>query len=230
MSCTVNPKVHSFTISRVWCILNPVTSHEKQIVEKGFEQDRLDYWAMRDELLAKYSGKWVAVHKGCVVAVADDPLGIMDQALAGDGYAYTNKVGEEDKIVIRQRRVSFPYDHTYSPTPLPRVAAVLHNFPQTKSKAVTDAIPDTGADVTCLPMDDCQDLDLLLFPFYAGISHPFGGVRRSVTFYAAKVEVDGRVFNALVEPVAERERLVGREVLNQLKVTFDGPSRLTTVD
>jgi hypothetical protein len=80
-----------------------VTSHEKQIVEKGFEQDRLDYWAMRDELLAKYAGKWVAVHKGSVVAVGDEPLAIMDQALASDGYAYTNKVGEEDKIVIRQR-------------------------------------------------------------------------------------------------------------------------------
>jgi hypothetical protein len=32
--------------------------HERDIVEKGFEKDRLDYWAMRDELLAKYAGKW----------------------------------------------------------------------------------------------------------------------------------------------------------------------------
>ena len=70
---------------------------------------------------------------------------------------------------------------------------MFHNFPQTKSKAVTDAIPDTGAYVTCLPMDDCQDLDLFLFPFYTGVSHPFAGVRRSVTFYGARVEVDGKV-------------------------------------
>lgn len=59
---------------------------------------------MRDELLAKYLGKWVAVHKGRVVAVADEPMSIMEQALADDGYGYTNKVGDEDKIVIRQRR------------------------------------------------------------------------------------------------------------------------------
>ena len=58
---------------------------------------------MRDELLTKYPGKWVAVHKGRVVSVADEPLSIMEQALAEDGYAYTNKVGDEDKIVIRQR-------------------------------------------------------------------------------------------------------------------------------
>jgi hypothetical protein len=207
-----------------------MNSHPKHAVEQGFEQDRQDYWAIRDELLAKYSGKWVAVHKGRVVAVGDDPLSIMEQALAEDGYAYTNKVGEEDKIVIRQRRVSFPYDDTYSPTPIPRITAVLHNFPQTKSKTVADAIPDTGADVTCLPIGDCQDLDLFLFPYYSGISHPFGGVRRRVTFYGAKVEINGSVYIAIVEPVAERERLVGREVLNQTKVTFDGPSRITTFD
>jgi hypothetical protein len=207
-----------------------VTSVERQIVEKGFEQDRRDYWAMRAELLAKYPGKWVAVHKGRVVSVADEPLSIMEQALAEDGYAYTNKVGDEDKIVIRQRRVSFPYDDTYSPTPLPRMAAVIHNFQRTKSKTGEDAIPDAGADVTCLPMNDCQDLDLFLFPYYRGISHPFGGVTRSVTFYAARIEVDGRIYNAVVEPVSESERLVGREVLNQMKITFDGPLRMTTFD
>jgi hypothetical protein len=121
-----------------------MNSHPRQAVERGFERDRQDYWAMRDELLAKYSSKWVAVHKGRVTAVGDDPLSIMEQALAEDGYAYTNKVGDEDKIVVRQRRVSFPYDDTYSPTPIPRIAAVLHNFPQTKSKRVDDAIPDTA--------------------------------------------------------------------------------------
>jgi hypothetical protein len=152
-----------------------MTTHARQVVEQGFESDRRDYWAMRNSLLAKYSGKWVAVHKGRVVAVGDDPLSIIEQALAEDGYAYTNKVGEEDKIVIRQRRVSFAYDDSYFPTPIPRFEAVLHNFPQTRSKAVSDAIPDTGADVTCLPLNDCQDLDLSLFPYYSGISHPFGG-------------------------------------------------------
>ncbi len=207
-----------------------MNSYPRQAVERGFEQDRLDYWAMRDELLAKYSGKWVAVHKGRVVVVGDDPLSIMEKALAEDGYAYTNRVGQEDKIVIRQRRVSFAYDETHSPTAIPRFTAVLHNFPQTRSKTVTDAIPDTGADVTCLPVDDCQDLDLFLFPYYSGISHPFTGVRRPVTFYGARVEINGGVYNAIVEPVAERERLIGREVLNQTRVTFDGPSRMTTFD
>jgi len=85
-------------------------------VEQGFRWDEADYWDLRDQLLAAYPGRWVAVHRGRVVAVGDDPLSTMDQALAQDGYAYVNKVGEEDRIVVRQRRVSFPYDQTYSPT------------------------------------------------------------------------------------------------------------------
>ena len=51
-----------------------------------------------------------------------------------------------------------------------------------------------------------------------------------MTFYGARIEIDGKVFNAIVEPVSEPERLVGRDVLNQIKVTFDGPSRITIVD
>ena len=200
----------------------------REIVAQGFEQDRQDYWKMRNELLAQHAGKWVALHKGRVVAVGDDPLAIMEQALAEDGYAYTNKVGDEDKLVIRQRRVSFPYDNSYAPTPLPRITAVLHNYSQTRSKTVTDAIPDIGADVSCLPEDDCQELDLYLFPFYSGIAHPFGGASRQVIFYVARIEIDGNAHNAIVEPVTEPERLIGRDVLNQTIVTFDGPGRLTT--
>ena len=79
-------------------------------------------------------------------------------------------------------------------------------------------------------VSDCQDLDLMLFPYYSGISRPFGGVSRQVTFYAARVGINGRIYNAVVEPVIERELLVGRDVLNQTRVTFDGPRRLTTFD
>jgi hypothetical protein len=207
-----------------------MTNSAEDSVAQGFERDKQDYWTMREELLAQYPGKWVAVHKGHVVAAGDDPLSIMEEALTKDGYAYTNKVGEEDKIVIRQRRVAFAYDETYSPTAMPRVTATFHNFAQTKSKTVADAIPDTGADVSCLPVSDCQDFDLLRFPYYSGIFHPFGGVSRSVTFYAVRIEINGSVYNAIVEPVSERERLVGRDVLNQTRVTFDGPRQLTTVD
>ena len=110
-------------------------------IQEGFDADKETYWSMRDELLAKYRGKWIAVHKGRVVAVGDDPVSIMDEAICEDGYAYTNKVGEEEKIIVRKRRRKFNY--------------------------------------------------------------------------------------AIVEPTSEPERLLGREVLNLCKVTFDGPKHQT---
>ncbi len=80
-----------------------MTIAAQEFVERGFERDKRDYWSMREELLAQHAGKWVAVHNGRVVAVGNDPLSIMEKALVEDGYAYTNKVGEEEKIVIRHR-------------------------------------------------------------------------------------------------------------------------------
>jgi hypothetical protein len=76
----------------------------------GFLRDHDDYWRLRDGLLARHRGKWVAVHKGEVVAVGDDPLMIAEQAAAEDGYAYCNLVGQEDAVVIRQRRPFFVHD------------------------------------------------------------------------------------------------------------------------
>jgi hypothetical protein len=96
-------------------------------IQEGFDADKETYWSMRDELLVKYRGKWVAVHKGRVVAVGDDPVSIMDEAIREDGYAYTNKVGEEEKIIVRKRRRKFNYDKNYAPTALPRINTNIAN-------------------------------------------------------------------------------------------------------
>jgi hypothetical protein len=88
-------------------------SQDLKDVQAGFEADKDFYWSVRPDLLQKFRGKWVAVHKGRVVAVGDDPVSIMDEALREDGYAYTNKVGEEEKIVVTKRRKKFDYDTSY---------------------------------------------------------------------------------------------------------------------
>jgi predicted aspartyl protease len=42
--------------------------------------------------------------------------------------------------------------------------------------------------------------------------------------YHAKAEIDGKRYPALIQPVAGGpERIVGRDVLNQLRVHLDGP-------
>jgi len=143
-----------------------MAAEDIKTIQEGFEQDKRDYWAMREEILPKLKGKWVAVHKGKVVAVGDDMISIMDKALSGDGYAYANKLGEEDKIIIKNRRIEFAYDRSYAPTPMPLVTATFYNFDQSRSKRCSDAIPDTGADLSCLPLADCHQIDLFRFPYY----------------------------------------------------------------
>lgn len=197
-------------------------------IHRGFEADKKSYWKMRPELLTNYLGKWVAVHKGKIVAVGDDPVSIMDKALREDGYAYTNKVGDEEKIIIRKRRRKFNYDVTYAPNAMPRISVKFSNPIASESQIFDDVIPDTGSDLSSLPNEDCKMLGLLRFLYLQGESHSYGGETRQAIFYGAKVEIGVKPFAAIVEPTSESERLLGREVLNQCKVTFDGPKKQTT--
>lgn len=200
---------------------------ELAVAHAGFEADKQSYWKMRPDLLMKYPGKWVAVHKGQVVAVGDDLISIVGEATREDGYAYTNKVGDEDKIIVRKRRRKFNYDKSYAPTALPRISMKFSNPAFSKNQTWDDIIPDTGSDLSSLPNEDCEKLELFRFPYFQGTSHSFGGVSRQSVFYQAQVEIGAKTFTAIVEPTSEPERLLGREVLNQCKVTFDDPKRQT---
>lgn len=192
-------------------------------IEEGFRKDEQDYWKMRDELFKKYKGKWVAVHKGRVVACGDDMIELIQASLKEDGYAYTNKVGDEDKLRFKRRRVSFAYNTDYSPSALPQVRVKFSNYFRTASKVYDDVIPDTGADITCLPFDDCEQIDLYVSPYARGLSERYAqeGVRE-VLLYVGIVDINGLEYFSIIEPVQETERALGRDVLNQLTVTFRG--------
>lgn len=92
-----------------------------------------EYWRVRDQLLTKYAGKWVAFHQGQVVAFGEDLMKVMDEA-GRKGYpqAYIDKVGEEGEMQVKCRQVSFGYDRDYSPTALPQVTVTFYNFFQTR--------------------------------------------------------------------------------------------------
>ncbi len=90
----------------------------------GFEQDERDYWAMRAELLTRYCGKWVAVHKGRVTAVGDDFVQVAHEGSGDEGYAFCNLVGLEDKVVVTQRR-EYAYQLDYWPRPIPRIPVTV---------------------------------------------------------------------------------------------------------
>ena len=71
-----------------------------------FEAEQQAYWAQRDELKERYSGRWVAIVGGHVVAVGDDSGAVIREAFqkTGSRIGYVGRVGHEE-IVYRIRRV-----------------------------------------------------------------------------------------------------------------------------
>lgn len=204
---------------------------QRQRLHADFLANEQAYLQMRDGLLPRYAGQWVAVHEGKVLASGGDLLAVTEAAAATLGHPYIALVGAEEKVVFRLRKLAFAYDQAYQPFPLPRVTATYWNHAETHSQAVADAIPDTGADLSVLPDSDCKAIDLFSSPYFTGISSGVVGAGVSTLIYRGKVEIDGRRFAALIQPVASgQERIIGRDVLNQQRVLFDGPAAQVTVD
>jgi hypothetical protein len=204
---------------------------EQQRLHSDFLANEQTYLQMRDRLLSLYPGQWVAVQGGNVVAAGPKLMDVLEKASASGGHPYVALVGAEDAVIFRTRRAVFAYDAAYQPFPLPRVTATFLNHAETHSQQHFDVIPDTGADVTVLPDGDCKAIDLFKSPYLTGMAGGVTGAAVASMFYRGKVEMDGRRFPALVQPVtAGRERIIGRDVLNQQRVLFDGPAAQVIVD
>jgi len=203
---------------------------QRRQVHPGFVAKEQAYLQMRDTLLAEYRGQWVAVERGKVVAAGRDLMDVMEMASAG-GHTYIALVGAEDAVVFRVRRAVFSYDMAYRPFPLPRLTATFWNHAQTHSQQHTDVIPDTGVDASVLPDTDCKAIDLFNSPCMTGLTGGVAGPTLTTLIYRGLVEIDGSRYSALIPPIPSgRERIIGRDVLNQQRVLFDGPKREVVVD
>jgi predicted aspartyl protease len=204
---------------------------DRQRLHADFLANEQDYLRMRDSLLPHYHGQWVAVHKGRVIAAGTNLLAVTEAAATTGGHPYIAFVGAEDRVHFRVWRVIFAYDQSYQPFSLPQVTVPFWDHAETRSQTYSDTIPDTGADLSVLPQNDCSAIDLFNSPYFTGISS--GGVGSSVPslIYRAKVDIDGNRYPALIQPVqGGQERIVGRDVLNQLRLLFDGPGARLVVD
>ena len=67
----------------------------------SFLANERDYLRMRDSLLPQFSGQWVAVEQGKVIASGHDLRAVSDAALAQGGRPYIVRVGAEDQTVFR---------------------------------------------------------------------------------------------------------------------------------
>jgi hypothetical protein len=208
-----------------------LSQDQQQLLHPEFLDNERSYLQMRDSLLSQYRGQWVAVQGAAVIAAGRGPLEVMEKVSSYGGHPYIALVGAEDAVVFRARRAVFGYDQAYQPFPLPRLTATFWNHAQTKPQQHPDVIPDTGADVSILPDTDCTAIDLFNSPYMTGMAGGVIGASITALFYQGKVEIDGQRYSALIQPVrAGRERILGRDVLNQQRVLFDGPAGEVVVD
>ena len=206
-------------------------AEQKQRLHADFLANEQAYLKMRDRLLPGYRGQWVAIHGEQVVASGNDLLAVTEEAAACGGHPYIARVGEEDETVFCIRRAQFGYDQTYRPFALPRIVVTFWNNTETRSQIYPDVIPDTGADISVLPESDCTAFDLFSSPYFTGLSRGVTGPSTATLIYRAKAEIGGSRVSALIEPVPQlQERLVGRDVLNQHRVIFDGPAAQVTFE
>lgn len=194
-------------------------------------KDERAYWRMRRRLLHTHRGRWVAVCDGKVIAQADDLLALTDRVYDSNVKKpyFVTVVGDEQKAVARVRRkVQFRYDAGYRP-PLPRVAVTFGDRGGVRRKRYRDVIPDTGADATVLPYADCKALGLTRYAPALRRAQRVGEPESLTPFYPAIAWVVAQPHRILVEAETDwDERLLGRDVLNQLVTVFDGPARLVT--
>jgi predicted aspartyl protease len=207
----------------------PAEQHQR--LHSDFVANEQHYLRMRPELLKQYRGQWVAVHDGQVIAHGKDLFTVMDAIGRAGCHAFIALVGREDDVVFRVRRLEFSYDMTYRPFALPRAEVAFANYAQSHVRRYPDVIPDIGADLSVLPMMDAQAIDLLSSPYLTGVTSGVVGPDVATIIYLGHVEINGSVYPALIQAVpGARERLMGRDVLNHLRVTFDGPALKITFE
>ena len=193
----------------------------QQHLSQLYLKNEADYWEQREILLLRYKGKWIAFDKGQVLMASENLDAVMDYVGSQRISAYITRVGQE-VVISKLRRVAFDYDTTYQP-PLPRATASFSNYHQTVSAAYPDAIPDTGADHSCLPYTDCEQILLFDSPFIPIQSRSLDNLDRFTLLFSGWVEIGRRTFKCKIEVLLnDVERIIGRDVLNQLTVTFKG--------
>ena len=194
-----------------------------QYVHPNWRANEQGYWAVRDTLLSEYGGQWVAFADGQVIAAGSNPV-VVSHASAGR-HAFFIVCGAED-VGPRMRRVAFPYDTAYHRgPPLPVLSAEVRATSGVTGLVLDRVIPDTGADSSALPVADCRALGLDFFAGRAGWVYGVGGTRFATLTFDVWVWLDGQEYPCRLQAdLGGRERLLGRDVLNQLDVLFRGPA------
>jgi hypothetical protein len=181
------------------------------------------YWAVRDQLLEQYRGQWIGFADGKVIASGASPVTVFHEAEATGLHPFFICVGREEEP-CRIRRVMFPYDAGYPGEALPVIRVEFRQTVGLPGIVLDRVIPDTGADASILPWADCQLLQLNPSLGVQGlIRTPSSGTAATLAFQVW-AQLDGQEYPCRLQAdFVGSERILGRDVLNQLELLFRGP-------
>jgi hypothetical protein len=122
--------------------------------------------------------------------------------------------------------MTFPYDATYFP-PFPTLEVTLSTPAEGLTTDPLSALVDTGSDATFVPLEHLSQIGAVETTEMWARSH--WSERRRVLLYLVDVQV-GHLTLPGIEVVGDdlgNEILVGRDVLNRLRLLLDGPGEVS---
>jgi len=121
-----------------------------------------------------------------------------------------------------------PYDTSYQP-PFPVVRVVFHNSEEGLRTAAENALLDTGSDGSLVPIAYLRQVFAPALTDTRIRSH--WGEWRSAQLFVVDIELDGlRLPGVFVVGDEQGDEIVlGRNVLNKLRLLLDGPANVTEI-
>ena len=123
---------------------------------------------------------------------------------------------------------TYEYSTDYEP-PMPVAKVGISKPGRTEAKVLVTALIDSGSDGTLMPLDILESADAK----YVGDAYIRGilGHRQAVELYLATLHLAGHQIHAVriagVDP--DDEIILGRDVVNQLEMTLNGPAEMTEI-
>ena len=193
-------------------------------VHPDWRKNEADYWMVREELLEKYRDQWIGFAEGVVVASGTSAVAVLHEAKEHAQHPFMICVGREDEP-DRIRRVTFAYDSSHKPEPMPVLNVEFRPVKGQAGVPMNQVIADTGSDASILPWSDCQNLQLDLSLGIPSVMAGIGATFKGTFVFNIWVELDCQEYRCRVHTdLSGTERILGREVLNQLEILFRGPA------